>query len=195
MANFEKAYRNTMGHEGGYSADPVDFGGETYKGISRRYHPSWQGWELIDDCKGDLDFPKCLKRLGNLERYVHLFYKDHFWDKILGDEISSQLLAEEMFDNAVNMGISRSVKFLQTGLNVLNRKEKHYKNLVVDGRIGNNTLNALNTLLLVSKAEESYLYKVMNILQGQHYINLMGKSESQERFARGWLNRVDFVKI
>lgn len=30
-------------HEGGYSNDPIDLGGETYKGIARNAHPNWQG--------------------------------------------------------------------------------------------------------------------------------------------------------
>jgi hypothetical protein len=59
--------------------------------------------------------------------------------------------------------------------------------------MGNNTLQCMKKLLRKS-GEEDYLYKVLNILQGQHYINIMTKSEIQEKFARGWLNRVDFVK-
>ena len=51
MADFEKAFINTMGYEGGYVYDPDDAGGETYKGISRRYHPSWPGWRIIDKVK------------------------------------------------------------------------------------------------------------------------------------------------
>jgi hypothetical protein len=38
------------------------------------------------------------------------------------------------------------------------------------------------------------LYKVLNILQGYHYVTITLKSESQERFMRGWLKRVDFIK-
>ncbi|GAJ23902.1 unnamed protein product, partial [marine sediment metagenome] len=36
----------------------------------------------------------------------------------------------------------------------------------------------------------SYLLKVMNILQGMHYIEYMRKSPTQEKYARGWLKRV-----
>ena len=195
MADFEKSYNKTMGHEGGYSSDPDDFGGETYRGISRKYHPSWPGWDTIDNYKGESGFPSSLSSNRELDYFVEFFYKEHFWDKLLGDDNPSQVIAEEMFDNAVNMGISRSVKFLQTGLNVLNRTEKNYDNLTVDGRIGQNTLKALEKLLTVSNKEEVYLYKVINILQGYHYISVSLSSESQERFMRGWLNRVDFKKV
>ena len=37
MADFNIAFEITMGHEGGYSFDKDDAGGETYRGISRRY--------------------------------------------------------------------------------------------------------------------------------------------------------------
>jgi type VI secretion system secreted protein VgrG len=39
--NFLKAFNTTMTFEGGYANDPDDAGGETYMGISRRYHPDW----------------------------------------------------------------------------------------------------------------------------------------------------------
>ena len=126
MANFYEAYNKTMKHEGGYSNDPVDFGGETYKGISRKYHPGWLGWKIVDSYKRRPDFPNNMKEDDDLNGAAKDFYKEMYWDRHLGDSMPSQNIAEEMFDNAVNMGVSRAAKFLQTGLNVLNRKEKHF---------------------------------------------------------------------
>jgi hypothetical protein len=34
----------------------------------------------------------------------------------------------------------------------------------------------------------------MNILQGNHYLEFMSKSPIQEKFAYGWLDRVEFLK-
>jgi lysozyme family protein len=51
MAHFKTAYALTMGHEGIYSNNPKDRGGETYKGIARKFHPSWEGWKAIDRMK------------------------------------------------------------------------------------------------------------------------------------------------
>ena len=48
---FEDIFNKTMGIEGGYVDDPDDRGGETYKGISRKNHPAWEGWEIIDSMK------------------------------------------------------------------------------------------------------------------------------------------------
>ena len=54
MADFRTAYYLTMGHEGGYNNDPDDVGGETYKGIARNYHASWEGWKIVDMYKSCL---------------------------------------------------------------------------------------------------------------------------------------------
>ena len=154
MVNFNEAFDITMGHEGGYTFDPNDAGGETYRGISRRYNPSWKGWHIIDRCDKskieDLD----------IDNMVRDFYRNHYWDKMLGNKIGSQMIANEMFDTGINMGIGRAIKFLQEGLNYLNRNEQLYPDLVVDGQIGNNTINALNTYL--EKDKDGYLLKIMN---------------------------------
>jgi len=62
----------------------------------------------------------------------------------------------------------------------------------VDGAFGTNTLNALNSYLAIDN--NSFLLKIMNILQGMHYINYMNKSPVQEKYARGWLERVEITK-
>ncbi|MFM7564688.1 MAG: glycosyl hydrolase 108 family protein, partial [Planctomycetota bacterium] len=39
MADFAIAFDETMINEGGYVDDPDDRGGETYRGVARRFHP------------------------------------------------------------------------------------------------------------------------------------------------------------
>ena len=117
MANFEEAYGKTMGHEGGYVHDKDDAGGETYKGIARKYNGGWHGWDTIDSHKNDLNFPECLDDISGLQNDVHDFYKVNYWDVNRLDEFKSQAIAEEMFDTGVNMGIGRAAKFLQECLN------------------------------------------------------------------------------
>ncbi len=198
MADFNKAFIITLGHEGGYSNDPDDAGGETYRGIARRYHPDWSGWALIDENKQNIkflsepDFPGNLPYDYALNTLVEEFYKTNYWNLFWADEIPNQAIANELFDTSVNMGISRAVKFLQTGLNVLNRNQKNYPDIVEDGKFGPNTLKTLRSYL--KKDKPSYLLKVMNILQGEHYLTYMRKSPIQERFARGWLSRVSITK-
>jgi len=189
MANFKESYDITLGHEGGYVNDAEDVGGETYCGISRRYNPSWSGWEFIDHEKAVVGI-----RVGTifaeLRTQVERFYKVLYWDPFLGDLVPIQSIANELFDTGVNMGISRAVKFLQIALNCLNKNEFLFLDLVEDGKMGYKTLNALRELY----REEDIIYKIMNVLQGMHYIEYMKRSPNQEKFARGWFKRVTFKK-
>lgn len=187
MADFIKAYEKTMGHEGGYVFDPDDAGGETYKGIARQYNSGWKGWDIIDYHKNDSDFPQCLDEIVGLQNEVHEFYKFKYWAVNKLTDFSSQAVAEEMFDTGVNMGTGRAAKFLQESLNYLNRNGSLFADLVVDGKIGPASLNALN---LVLPQDENVLLTMLNVCQGRHYMEYMTKSPSQKKYARGWFRRV-----
>lgn len=189
MANFDRAFKKTMKHEGGYVDDPDDRGGETYRGISRRFHPSWGGWSFIDASKNEDEFPKCLGENEAIDISVSQFYKDQFWNRFQGDQIRDQAIAEELFDTGVNMGVHRAVTFLQQALNVLNRNERSWSDIVEDGQLGPGTMHALDAYW-ISERDGELLLKVMGLLQGNHYIEYMRKSPTQEKYARGWLARV-----
>jgi lysozyme family protein len=190
MANFSEAYKKTMGHEGGYANDRDDAGGETYMGISRVYNPGWYGWTLIDQEKGEYDFPSCLKDDEDLHDAVEDFYKDKYWDVNRLDDFPSQEIANEMFDTGVNMGVGRAARFLQKALNYLNRNGSLYSDLVVDGVVGGKTISALDTVF--SDGDDDVLLSMLNVLQGQHYMNYMDKNPTQKKYARGWFRRVKF---
>jgi len=194
MANFNEVFEKTAAIEGGYVFDPDDAGGETYKGISRRFNPSWKGWKIIDDLKQanrrKRKFDRIFEQDKMLQEEIRIFYKQLYWDRFRGDEIPNQEIAQELFDTGVNIGIHRSVGFLQESLNLLNRNQKNYNDVVEDGLFGLKTLKALKAYLKIDKLQ--YLLKVMNILQGTHYIEYMRKNPIQEKYARGWLKRVKF---
>lgn len=194
MANFDSAFAITAAHEGGYSDDPVDVGGETYRGISRRFNPSWQGWKIIDDLKDDhgagRQFRSQMADHPELNEMVKHFYKSQYWDRFWGDNIPDQQIAEELFDTGVNMGVSRGVTFLQESINLLNRNQQNYSDIVEDGVFGPSTLGALETCLASENNDSAYIMKIMNVLQGMHYIDYMKSKPSQEKYARGWLKRV-----
>jgi lysozyme family protein len=191
---FKQAYGKTMRHEGGYADDPDDAGAETYMGISRRYNPQWYGWEIIELHKNTSRFPNKLHTITILTQQVKKFYKEKYWDTWRGDEFPDQALANEMFDTCVNLGVMRTCMFLQKALNVLNRGQILYSNLVVDGRVGMKTLWALGALKNKEKDDIKYVIKIINILQGTHYLKYMQQSPIQEKYARGWLNRVTIEK-
>ncbi len=114
MANFEIAYKRTKRFEGGYVNDPKDAGGETYNGISRRANPTWAGWRVVDEMKQKPNFPHNLKeRKSILDDLEASLYKASYWDKVWGDKINNQQVANDMFDTAVNMGVGTSIGLSQ----------------------------------------------------------------------------------
>lgn len=112
MANFEEAFKKVILAEGGYVNDPDDAGGETYLGISRKHNPNANMWNLIDNIKseyGTKGINDRLKRIDEINDEVKSIYKTKYWDAIHLDEFGSEKLAYEMFDAAVNMGVSVAI--------------------------------------------------------------------------------------
>ena len=189
MANFEQAFKITSAHEGEYSFDPKDAGGETYRGVSRRFHPDWSGWTVIDAVKRQ---NKPISSVwGDLDSKVQAFYQTTYWNRFQGDNVSDQQIANELFDTGVNLGVHRAVSFLQRAMNLLNRNAQSWTEVTVDGVLGKRTLNILK---MVVPDDQLELLTIMNVLQGMHYIEYMTKNPVQEKFARGWFSRVVLVK-
>lgn len=189
MADFEKAYAKTNAHEGGYASDPVDRGGETIDGISRVHHPNWQGWVIVDNVKRQQGnspsyINKALKHDQIFQRMKRLFYKERYWDVHGLDSVSHQRIAEELYDTGVNMGVEVAGRMLQEALNLCNNAGKLYPDIVVDGRVGAVTRRTLD------RANADRVFKTMNLLQGERYINILRRNETQERFWGGWMDRV-----
>ena len=191
MAQFSISYRKTSGHEGGYVDNPNDRGGETWRGIARKRHPEWEGWQIVDRLKLESDFPKNLDVDPDLPNLGVKFYHDHFWTPIMGDSIQQQEIADEMYDTGVNMGPPTAIKFLQQSLNILNKNQQLYKDISEDGKMGQETLGAIASYLGSRKLD--LLLKVMNCYQACRYLDLL-KDPTQEGFAVGWFNRVEISK-
>lgn len=137
MANFEEAYKRTSKFEGGYVNDPQDAGGETYNGISRKANPAWEGWKIVDEQKKKSNFPSNLKsRKNELDNMERSLYKSNYWDKVWGDKIKLQEVANDMYDTAVNMGVSMSIKL----------SERQFE-LVETGKMSNDLLQQLNMVV------------------------------------------------
>ena len=160
MADFEQAFQRLMKDEGFVlTNDPVDRGGQTYAGISRKNHPKWVGWKFVD--AGDTP-PTDL---------VREFYREKFWGKVHGDTISSQRVAEVFFGQFVNMGLP-AIQLAQECVGV-----------IADGKVGGKTLAALHKL-----DEETFLmrFALANIAR-YHAIGMRDKT--QRRFWPGWIRR------
>lgn len=116
MANFDKSFNKLILTEGGYVNDPADRGGETYLGISRVHHPDSLMWPIIDDVKkvyGTKNINTRLKSNSSITKEAKDIYKKEYWDKFRLDEIPSQRIAHEIFDDAVNRGVRAATKTLQ----------------------------------------------------------------------------------
>jgi lysozyme family protein len=184
IETFNKAFDISMGHEGLYSNDPDDIGKETYRGISRNFHPTWSGWEIIDKNKNNL------KQVFNiLDKQTRNFYLREFWLKCNCDNLNPDI-AIELFDSSINCEWITACKWLQQSINFLNKNQQIYKDIKVDGFIGSETLNSLKSCL--QHYGEDYvklILKIMNILQGYHYLELMRKFPVNEKYI-GWFKRV-----
>lgn len=186
-ASLAPALLITLGHEGGYVNHPSDPGGETFRGITRRSHPEWPGWKIIDAAKAQPGFPRSLDGDIDLGALVAQTYRDRYWAPIHGDHIPDQGIANELFDSAVNAGVTRATAWLQESLDVLNRGG--WVDLVVDGIMGQATLDALSAC--VRAGDAGSLLLMMNIRQGDHYFRLASRNTAMRAFVRGWLKRVE----
>lgn len=114
MANFKEAFEKVVFNEGGYVNDPDDAGGETYMGISRNAHPNAIIWKHIDKItakyKTAKTITKYLKQNKELTHEIEAIYKSDYWSKFNLDGEKSQRLANQIFDSAVNCGVSATLK-------------------------------------------------------------------------------------
>ena len=78
MAKFSISLQKTLAHEGFYSNDPDDLGKETYKGISRIFHPKWNGWTIIDSFNKLLASLICLTIMSNFKNRLNFFIYMNF---------------------------------------------------------------------------------------------------------------------
>ena len=168
MADFKQAYNLTAAIEGGYT---VDNGGPTYKGISSK---AWGNDEL-----GKKIFkivfaakPRKGKFIQNdqLDQLVYAFYKKNFWDKIKGDDISNQTLANFLYDFYVNSGAAAFIVNAALGLGR-------------SGSISTNTVKKLNT-------DPSIAYNVVKAARRNYFVKL-GQQPQLKKYLKNWLERID----
>lgn len=99
-------------------------------------------------------------------------------------------IAYELFEMAVNIGRTKAISMLQKILNLLNRNESLYEDILVDGIFGRITLATLRTSLEHNDAK--LFLNLLNILQGSFYVELMLNNPVYEKYI-GWFNRVNII--
>lgn len=192
MANYNTAASRVLKHEGGYSGNKYDKGNYVCSGtggwVSGKYPFSCSSGQpvLIGTMRG-IAAPVLASYLGrvptvqemkNLTKETALaIYKKNYWDRMKGDLIQNQAVADILFDGCVNHGVTRGVKLMQKALN-----------LTQDGIVGPVTLNAINT------RDPRLVYERYKNERRAFYQSLVFNDPSQQVFLAGWLNRINSFK-
>jgi lysozyme family protein len=161
--NFDTCLEKLLVHEGGFVHHEKDPGGMTNLGVTIRVWEEWVGHPVSE---------KEMRKLTPL--MVGPLYKRKYWDACRADELLSGV-DYCVFDVAVNSGVGRAVKLLQSCVGA-----------TPDGGFGS------ITMALVKKAEsnptaliELYCAKRLEFLQSLKTFVTFGK---------GWTRRVNEVR-
>lgn len=173
MADFHKAIEITLKHEGGLVDHPNDPGGLTNMGIT------WMTFKLWASRIG---LPKTREALKNLSKSNAMYiYKHGYWDKIDGNKINAQPVANIYFDAFVNSGNTAVIQMQRAVCNI-------GKKISIDGIPGPQTLNGIN-----ATDAETLFYKYKAIREG-FYRTLAARRPAMKVFLKGWLNRINSFK-
>jgi putative secretion activating protein len=164
MDRFQKIFDYLLRVEGGYSNDKYDSGGKTKYGIieveARKYGYRGHMKDMPLEIAKDI--------------YYRKYFKGNRLDEVVNDKISLSIC--DWIVNSGNWGAKKA----QQALNIINSSE-----LVVDGKIGNQTLFALNNV------NPDKFLEVYHRLQRNFYRSIVASRPTQQVFLKGWLNRVD----
>ena len=182
MAKYDAVYNKVIiEEEGGYSNVSGDAGGETYRGVTAKYYPDWVGWEIVR---------KQARKYGEIipeaDILVKRFYVIEYWIKLECEEMPDSI-AERIFRLAVHTGAKFAIKSLQRSLNLLNKQEKLYHDVDVDGIIGTNTMVAL-----LMYCDYAPVNRLEACLDGFAFVKIMESTEKREvneKFFHGWIER------
>lgn len=162
MANIKEALKKVLHWEGGISNHPMDKGGLTAYGITQKTYSYYYEGSVRDITMDQ----------------VEAIYRTGYWNKIKGDEINSQSVAELLFDMAVNSGVRTASVTIQRLVGA-----------DADGIIGRKTLQAINS------RNPQELFNAFKKKRIEFYEDIVKRSPSQKVFIKGWLNRVNSYKF
>ena len=162
ISNWQKSFELMLKSEGGFVNHPSDPGGMTNLGVTKT---TWENWVGRESDEAEMR--------GLTPEKVEPLYKKKYWDAVRGDEIENGGVAYLLFDFAVNAGVGRSIKTLQTAVGV-----------TPDGGFGPMTMAAVQAVDPVDLIER------FSQAKEDFYRSLTTFST----FGTGWLNRVADVK-
>lgn len=103
---------------------------------------------------------------------VREFYRTNYWDRIRGDEIVDQQIAETIFNFGVNAGVGLAIKLAQV-----------VAGATPDGGIGPKTIELLNRCTAKGFLASYTLAKITR------YVEICMRDRSQSKFLLGWTRR------
>lgn len=157
MASFDEAFNLTVSLEGGYVNDSDDSGGETKYGISKKQYP-------------DID----IENLTLAE--AKDIYRNDYWRNYGG--INCQIIANKMFDIAVNCGQETANHMLQLSLIKCGYSVKR------DGIFGPETLAATNSCY-----NSKWLMSELQLQLIHHYLFTVASNPAKMKYLKGWISR------
>ena len=123
---------------------------------------------------GDTEEKELTKHdVGYLKGLVFLFYQLNFWNKVGGDLIHDQDVAEAIFLHAVVSGTRIALEATQRASD----------NAEVDRKIGPNTIAHINNM------DPELLLLRMAVAKVRQRVRIAHKDKSQQKFLIGWINR------
>jgi lysozyme family protein len=164
-----------IAREGGYVNHPADRGGPTRWGIT-------ESVARTHGYRGDMrTFPRS---------DAVAIYRRLYWMRPRFDAVAALLpdIGAELFDTGINMGPGVAAGFLQRALNALNRNQRDYPDITLDGAIGPRTLDALRGYVRTRGERGTIvLMRAIEAMQGERYIRLAEQRPANEAFLYGWL--------
>jgi lysozyme family protein len=190
VANYKNILSHVQTNEGGYSADPRDNQAKNpsdVKGLDKRYPTlpvhtyrgvAYASWKEYARRKGFAPTGKSFVNM-TLAQWED-FLKTLYWDAIFGDFITSQGVAEILFESIWGGGSKNLVIDLQTYL-----RKKGF-NISVDGAMGKQTYTALNEYTKKSQKNEADLVKYLTAERLKYLQSLSDWSN----YSKGWTRRL-----
>ena len=156
--NYAQALKQVLKYEGGYVDHPKDPGGPTNKGVTQAVYDSWRKTQNLPT--------QSVRNINDSE--VAAIYKNLYWDRISGDLLPAGV-DFAVFDFAVNSGVSRAAKMLQSVVGVTQ-----------DGVIGPATIQATKTYVAMAVTNKRLAF--------------MQSLSIWSTFGKGWSARIADVK-
>lgn len=169
MADISFTIRHIKKWEGGFVNDPYDPGGATNKGITLNTYKRF----CLDNNR-PIPSVEDLKNISDKDWYA--LFLSNYWNKWQASLIEDKYIATMLVDWVFNSG--------KWGIVIPQRLLKVRE----DGIVGINTLNAVNS------ADPDYFFNELLWARKEFYQDIVRKKPTQERFLKGWFNRIESIK-